>query len=278
MGPRTYAEGLWPQFAQYSSEILSKVRDEEISCSLEELAVLMPASLARRDSPRATMENRRVWWNLIASAGLASEEAGLCTANGGMLRSGRDARDRAECFVETGRGDSFVQLPYVETGWDAFRLVTAVTADSAAASDLGKLLWRCPIELCLNEGERGGSAPELRSEKFRFAQERGIRSPSSRYQASGWPSLRSTASSTRCCAFFRKAAQSRHFPQMEEAVLARPSFFATGVTFAVYLAHLGEACLLLGIDNKRETKSVATAGHGLAMAGDSGFSPRPAAS
>ena len=62
---------------------------------------------------------------------------------------------------------------------------------------------------------------------------------------------------------FCEATQRRHFPRTEEAVLACSSFFATGRTFLVYVALLGKARLLFGLDTKWKTKTATTVGHGL---------------
>ena len=44
----------------------------------------------------------------------------------------------------------------------------------------------------------------------------------------------------------------------------------------MYTARLEEGCMLLGVGTEWETKTVSTAGHGLAKAGDKTGSPRPA--
>ena len=60
-------------------------------------------------------------------------------------------------------------------------------------------------------------------------------------------SLCPEASGLRCWGIFRDATGRPDFPIMEEGVLARTSFFATGRAVLVYIAHFEKACLLLGL-------------------------------
>ena len=68
------------------------------------------------------------------------------------------------------------------------------------------------------------------------------------------------------------------FPPAVEAVLASSSLSGPGTAFAIYLAQLEKACLILGLGAGWGTKAVIAASHGLAKEGDESFRPRPAIS
>ena len=69
-----------------------------------------------------------------------------------------------------------------------------------------------------------------------------------------------------------------HFPPTEEGVLARSGFFGAGGSFKIYVAHIENARLFLGVRAIWKTGAVAAAGYGLAKEGRRSFSPRPAIS
>ena len=64
-------------------------------------------------------------------------------------------------------------------------------------------------------------------------------------------------------------------PPPEEGVIAWSRFLAPRRTFAIFGAHLGEACAPMKLDFKWRTKAVLMMRHGLARAEDRSFSPRP---
>ena len=61
-------------------------------------------------------------------------------------------------------------------------------------------------------------------------------------------------------------------------MLAWSSFFGAGRSFNIYVAHLEEACLLVGVGATCKSKAVSTAGRGFSKAGDRSFFPGPAIS
>ena len=145
------------------------------------------------------------------------------------------------------------------------------------------LPWYLKPDFGLDERECGGVGPraDLRRisveaepvvQKTQFAQAGmellPLRNPDAIFRAA--------ASGIRCREFLRDAAQRCHFRPKEEGALAWPGFFAAGGTFAIYDAHLDEACLLLGVGARRGTKAPTTGSRGLAEAGNENLSLRPA--
>ena len=91
-------------------------------------------------------------------------------------------------------------------------------------------------------------------------------------------SLRCASSGMRRWAFC-DLTRRQHVPPTGGGVLARPSFFREGRSFKLCAAHLGKACMLLGVSAARKSRAVIAAGRGLAKAGGrSSAPPRPAIS
>ena len=59
-------------------------------------------------------------------------------------------------------------------------------------------------------------------------------------------------------------------------MLAWPSLFATGGTFAISAARAEKECAFIGFDLKWRTRTASIVRRGLSEAGDSPFSPNPA--
>ena len=89
-------------------------------------------------------------------------------------------------------------------------------------------------------------------------------------------SLPSAASGIRNWGFLCGAARRRRCPPTEGAAQVWPTFSPPGRTVAVYLAHLGKARLLPGLDTRWRNKAVTSASHGLAKAGGGSYCPGPA--
>ena len=88
--------------------------------------------------------------------------------------------------------------------------------------------------------------------------------------------LPSAASGIRNWGFLCGAARRRRCPPTEGAAQVWPTFSPPGRTVAVYLAHLGKARLLPGLDTRWRNKAVTSASDGLAEAGDGSYCLGPA--
>ena len=266
--------------------------------------------------PELAVEQPHKWWNVIATTGLsgrASEEQwtklfeelneilifspdDLMELRKDQLHIVSDDPDSNRLLGQlwravkvAGGAKELAERPcpssFVLQGWDAHQLARAISADSAKESELGRAFLDRAQELGFSAEECDTTGPR---EKLRRLAENGSSTDqiSSFSQAGAQlnllrncdASLRSAAAGIRCWGYFCDATSRAHFPPTEEGVLAWSSFFGAGRSFKIYVAHLEKACLLLGLDTSWKSRAIATAGYGLAKAGDRSFAPRPAIS
>ena len=149
-----------------------------------------------------------------------------------------------------------------------------MAAESASASDPGELSPTYASELGFTPEECESSGPT--ADPRRVAENAtSFEQVSKSVQADAdlnilrrcEASLRPAAPGVRCWELFRNPTNRPHYPPSGEGVLAWSSFFATGRSRQICVAHLKRACVLLGLSPAWKTKSVISGGRGLAKRG-----------